>query len=125
MESFLEYKVFYRLRNIFNCVLPHKRHLTAGLLYNDFGQGLKLHNRYCHNRQICLNSFFKHYKDSRQPAMVKIEKLPQLKLKSTVTYMNYNKIKGGRGARNTIRETSNKRNRVSKVLVDHGSKFSG
>ena len=30
-------QIFYRLRNIFNCVLPHWRHLTAGLLYNDFG----------------------------------------------------------------------------------------
>ena len=29
-------QTFYRLRNIFNCVLPHWRHLTAGLLYNDF-----------------------------------------------------------------------------------------
>ena len=28
---------FYKLRNIFNCVLPHWRHLIAGLLYNDFG----------------------------------------------------------------------------------------
>ena len=27
---------FYRLRNIFNCVLIYQRHLTAGLLYNDF-----------------------------------------------------------------------------------------
>ena len=31
-------QIFYRLRNIFNCVLPHWRHLTAGLLYNDFGR---------------------------------------------------------------------------------------
>ena len=29
-------QIFYRLRNIFNCVLPQWRHLTAGLLYNDF-----------------------------------------------------------------------------------------
>ena len=29
-------QIFYRLRNIFNCVLPHWRRLTAGLLYNDF-----------------------------------------------------------------------------------------
>ncbi len=42
MESFLEWKSFYRLRNIFNCVLPHKRHLTVGLLYNDFGVGWDL-----------------------------------------------------------------------------------
>ena len=42
MESFLECKSFYRLRNIFNCVLPHKRHLTVGLLYNDFGVGWEL-----------------------------------------------------------------------------------
>ena len=27
---------FYRLRNIFNFVLPHQRHLTAGPIYNDF-----------------------------------------------------------------------------------------
>ena len=30
-------KILYRLRNIFNCVLFHLRHLTAELLYNDFG----------------------------------------------------------------------------------------
>ena len=29
-------QIFYRLRNIFNCVLSHWRHLTAGLLYTDF-----------------------------------------------------------------------------------------
>ena len=27
---------FYRLRNIFNCVLFHQRHLTAVIIYNDF-----------------------------------------------------------------------------------------
>ena len=36
---FLTYKknIFHRLRNIFNCVLLQKRRLTAGLIYNDFG----------------------------------------------------------------------------------------
>ena len=29
--------ISYRLRNIFNCVLLQKRHLTVGLIYNDFG----------------------------------------------------------------------------------------
>ena len=36
-QKHLKNKTFYRLRNIFNCVLPQWRHLTAGLLYNDFG----------------------------------------------------------------------------------------
>ena len=34
--------MFYRLRNNFNCVLPHWRHLTAGLLYNDFVTDLNI-----------------------------------------------------------------------------------
>ena len=32
------FKIFYRLRNIFNCILLQQRHLTAGLIYNDFVQ---------------------------------------------------------------------------------------
>ena len=39
-KTYKIFKKFYRLRNIFNCVLPHWRHLTAGLLYNDFGAKL-------------------------------------------------------------------------------------
>ena len=53
MESFLECKSFYRLRNIFNCVLPHKRHLTVGLLYNDFGVGWELAGR---RLEVCWES---------------------------------------------------------------------
>ena len=41
-ELFGVQSFFYRLRNIFNFILPHKRHLTAGLLYNDFGVGWEL-----------------------------------------------------------------------------------
>ena len=37
-------QILYRLRNIFNCVLPHWRHLTAGLLYNDFVFPTRLEN---------------------------------------------------------------------------------
>ena len=35
-KKYISIQKFYRLRNIFNCVLLHQRQLTAGLLYNDF-----------------------------------------------------------------------------------------